>query len=302
MRRPFRELPDNSAGIFKCEPGVAQRHERHGDSDKENPREGPTLERGQPQRYWKKQRDNSATSESEALLSQALLSDKQKNLEKPRMEPTRQPEAGTVPLQGVAEWRQTVALAAIDAEFNEGVFRGHSMEKHGAVTRVDETPPRIHITSKPPSSESSNASPSKQESMPQSEPKDKFKDTKTSNHGDDNGDDGNNDDDNVDDSFESEPSSSSPSSFSDFELADNSMILELIRQAGYWRPAILDLPKRRMLRCMPDWEDKRLKSEIMRYLQKGERHYKKSERHHNKAERNFKIVEALLTKHDDNVS
>lgn len=40
MRRPFRELPDNSAGIFKCEPGVAQRHERHGASDKENQERG----------------------------------------------------------------------------------------------------------------------------------------------------------------------------------------------------------------------------------------------------------------------
>lgn len=123
MRRPFQELPDNSAGIFKRESGGAQRHERHGASDKENPREGPTLERGQLQRYWKKQRDNSATSEREALLS-----DKQNNLEKTRMEPTRQPEAGTVQLQGVAEWRQIVAIAAIGAEFNEGVYRGHSME------------------------------------------------------------------------------------------------------------------------------------------------------------------------------
>lgn len=123
MRRPFRELPDNSAGICKCEPGVAQRHERHGDSDKENPRERATLERVQPQRHWKKQRDNDATSEGNTLLSNI-----QYNLEKRRVEPTRQPEAGTVPLQGVAGWRQTVALAAIAAEFNEGVFRGHSME------------------------------------------------------------------------------------------------------------------------------------------------------------------------------
>lgn len=120
----------------------------------------------------------------------------------------------------------------------------------------------------------------------------------------DDGNDNDNDeeDDNVDDSIDSEPSSTPSSSFSDLELADKSIILDLIHQAGYWRPAILDLPKRRILRCMPDWEDQRLKSAIMRYLKKGERHYKKSERHHNRAERNFKIVEALLTKHDDKAS
>lgn len=81
------------------------------------------FSREPPQPHWKNPRDNGATSQREPLLQ-----DGHNNLEKPRMESTQQPEDGTVPPQGVDGWRRKVAVAAMDAEFCEGVYRGHSME------------------------------------------------------------------------------------------------------------------------------------------------------------------------------
>lgn len=115
-----QQRSNKNTNIFERGPGGFRWHERYRGSFPEGPED---FGRKQPQPYWKKQRDNGLTSEGDALHSNTY-----NNPKKPRVEPTRQPEAGTVPLQGVAGWRQTVALAAIDAEINEGVFRGHSME------------------------------------------------------------------------------------------------------------------------------------------------------------------------------
>lgn len=122
MQKPFRELSEDSATILKRQSGEGQRYERHGSSDTRKPRDGPTLEGGQRQRYWEKQGEDGAACDEETLPG-----DERNHLEEPWTLYTPQPEASTVPQQGVDGWRRRVAVAAMDADFCEGVYRGHSM-------------------------------------------------------------------------------------------------------------------------------------------------------------------------------
>ncbi|CAO1598397.1 hypothetical protein XANCAGTX0491_002165 [Xanthoria calcicola] len=230
------------------------------------------FSREPPQPHWKNPRDNGATSQREPLLQ-----DGHNNLEKPRMESTQQPEDGTVPPQGVDGWRRKVAVAAMDAEFCEGVYRGHSMEKEGSAARVDGTPPVVHITSKPPPSESSSANPSKLESTPRSEPKDISKDNETSNHGGNDGNEGGNDgdeggndgDDGDEKDKESFSTSTSPSFYASYpDVLAQMSVLAAIQQYGSFEPAILELLKARSLQHDTLHNDRKDKSKIAWYAAK----------------------------------
>ena len=120
-RRPSQRLPGNVAGTFKSEAGTTQEYERHGSSDQEYTRELPTFASGRSQYRWQEQVDNHATAEKK----KKLLSYEEHNLNNSSMDSTQQPEISNAT---VAEWTEAVAIAAIDADINQGTFRGRSME------------------------------------------------------------------------------------------------------------------------------------------------------------------------------
>ncbi|KAL8658457.1 MAG: hypothetical protein Q9226_000989 [Calogaya cf. arnoldii] len=347
-RRPSRRLPDNVAGTFKREAGTTQEYERHGSSDREYPGELPTFASRRSQYRWQEQVDNQATAEKK----EELLSYEEHNSNNSSMESTQQPEISKAT---VAEWAEAVAIVAIDAELNQGTFRGRSMDSgrvssrvwsppvHAPLTQANGTRPPMKTSPTSPPSEGSKTGSGTEEPTLQPESDDAskgskmpaFRDDKDGNHnvGIADSDIGNKDEDmnTVEDKDEHEDedenegedegdqdgedkdssggdSCSTSSTFSALELLEDGFLLDMVRRSRQLGPAMLELPKQRILRSEEDFEIQKLKTAILRASKKAEQHYneakqhqKEAVEHHGEAERQVAKVQALATMLNDMV-
>lgn len=198
-------------------------------------------------------------------------------------------------------------------------------------------PPPIHVTPKSPPSECSKTSSSQHESIVQLGRANSVRDDLTihrsENQGKDpndgdvgDGEDDSNDEegdcdekksnedgDKEDDNSDKSRPSSTTSTISGLSLPNEGYILEIARRSDRWAPAMLELPKQRILRCKSDWKTQKLKSEILRAARKAEEYYKISKQkqeqtvrlheetmqYHQRAEQQIKRTEALMIKLND---
>ena len=103
-------------------------------------------------------------------------------------------------------------------------------------------------------------------------------------------------------------SSSTSSTFSALELLEEGFLLDMVRWSRHLGPAMLELPKQRILRSEKDFEIQKLKTAILRASKKAEQHYHEAKQHqneavehHGEAERQVVIVQTLATMLNDMV-
>ncbi|KAL8992041.1 MAG: hypothetical protein Q9169_007423 [Polycauliona sp. 2 TL-2023] len=212
------------------------------------------------------------------------------SLERAGAKPREQSAGNDEARENMLTWVLGVGPAEADAELAaQRGDEGYSTKY--ATTRRAGTPPPILVTPKSPPSEDSEISTPE----PGSKQHDKSDIVRASQHRGAKGDDldgraghdinnrkddrdsgtdnDQNEDDDSDDSSDS-GSGVASSSTADSELPNDGTLLDLVRNSGWWKPAMLELSKQRTIRSRVDWKNEKIKPAILRCSKKAEECHK----------------------------